>query len=52
VSLAALGWATPTSRYAASPRPYPSKPPASGYPPHFLVRRVTDAGTFTAFRRR
>ena len=47
----ALGGDTPASRYATSPRPYPSKPPAPQYPAHFLVKRVTDAGTFRFQRR-
>jgi transposase InsO family protein len=43
---AALGGATPASRYAASPRPYPSRLPPPEYPGHYLVKRVTNAGTF------
>jgi putative transposase len=42
----ALGQETPASRYAASPRPYPGRLPVLEYPGHFLVKRVTDAGTF------
>ena len=42
----ALGGDTPASRYTESPRPYPERPPAPEYPGHFLVKRVTDAGTF------
>jgi transposase-like protein len=42
----ALGGDTPASRSAASPRPYPERPPVPEYPGHFLVKRVTDAGTF------
>ena len=40
-----LNQATPASRYRASPRPYPARLPALEYPGHFLVKRVTDAGT-------
>jgi transposase InsO family protein len=43
---AALGGATPASRYAASPRPYPARLPPPEYPGHYLVKRVTNAGTF------
>jgi hypothetical protein len=42
----ALGGDTPASRYTATPRPYPERPPVPEYPGHFLVKRVTDAGTF------
>ena len=42
----ALGGDTPASRYAASRRPYPERLPTPEYPGHFLVKRVTDAGTF------
>lgn len=42
----ALGQETPASRYRASPRAYPSRLPVPEYPGHFLVKRVTDAGTF------
>ena len=42
----ALGMETPASRYATSPRPYPERLPVPEYPGHFLVKRVTDAGTF------
>lgn len=42
----ALGDETPASRYAPSPRPYPARLPALEYPGHFLVKRVTNAGTF------
>ena len=41
----ALG-GTPASRYTESPRPYPERLPVPEYPGHFLVKRVTDAGTF------
>ena len=37
---------TPASRYTGSPRPYPERLPVPEYPGHFLVKRVTDAGTF------
>lgn len=42
---AALGGATPASRYTASLRPYPDRLPALEYPGHFTVKRVTRAGT-------
>jgi putative transposase len=43
---AALGGQPPASRYAASVRPYPARLPPLEYPAHFLVKRVTNAGTF------
>jgi transposase InsO family protein len=42
----ALQQETPASRYTISPRTYPSKLPIPEYPLHFLVKKVTDAGTF------
>ena len=36
---------SPASRYAGSRRPYPERLPPPEYPGHFLVKRVTDAGT-------
>jgi transposase InsO family protein len=42
----ALGGDTPRSRYLPSRRPYPERLPVPEYPGHFLVKRVTDAGTF------
>jgi hypothetical protein len=42
----ALQLETPASRYPSSPRPFPNRPPTLEYPGHFLVKRVTDAGTF------
>jgi hypothetical protein len=42
----ALQLETPASRYRSSPRPYPTRLPPVEYPGHFLVKRVTDAGTF------
>lgn len=42
----ALGQETPASRYGASVRSYPARLPVPEYPRHFLVKRVTDAGTF------
>jgi hypothetical protein len=42
----ALQQETPASRYASSARPYPSSLPTPEYPLHFLVKKVTDAGTF------
>jgi transposase InsO family protein len=41
-----LGGRTPSSRYTASPRPFPERLPPLEYPGHFLVKRVTNAGTF------
>lgn len=41
-----LGGQTPSSRYTASPRPFPEQLPPLEYPGHFLVKRVTNAGTF------
>jgi putative transposase len=40
-----LGGRTPGSRYRVSPRPYAGVVPAFEYPDHFLVKRVTNAGT-------
>jgi putative transposase len=40
-----LGGRTPSSRYTASPRPFPNHLPPLEYPGHFLVKRVTNAGT-------
>ena len=37
---------TPANRYVVSSRPYPGRLPTIEYPGHFLVKRVTDAGTF------
>lgn len=42
---AALDGQTPAARYAISPRVYPATLPALEYPGHFLVKRVTHAGT-------
>jgi len=47
----ALQQETPASRYARSARPYPSTLPTPEYPLHFLVKKVTDAGTFRFQRR-
>jgi putative transposase len=43
---AALGGRTPASHYRPSPRPYPARLPPLEYPGHYLVKRVTNAGTF------
>ena len=43
---AALDGQTPASRYQPSPRPYPRTLPPQEYPGHFLVKRITNAGTF------
>jgi transposase InsO family protein len=42
---AALGGDPPAARYAPSPRAYPAQLPPLEYPGHFLVKRVTHAGT-------
>ena len=42
----ALGGQPPASQYVGSPRVYPEQLPALEYPGHFLVKRVTNAGTF------
>lgn len=42
----ALQLETPANRYVVSSRPYPARLPIIEYPGHFLVKRVTDAGTF------
>jgi len=41
----ALDLKTPASPYRSSRRPYPDRLPVPEYPGHFLVKRVTDAGT-------
>jgi putative transposase len=41
-----LGGKTPASCYGHSPRNYPARLPPLEYPGHFLVKRVTAAGTF------
>lgn len=42
----ALDDQTPASRWTPSPRPFPDRLPPLEYPGHFLVKRVTNAGTF------
>jgi transposase InsO family protein len=42
----ALDYRTPASLYRPSARPMPAKLPAPAYPGHYLVRRVSNAGTF------
>ena len=42
---AALGGDLPAARYVISPRAYPAQLPPLDYPGHFLVKRVTHAGT-------
>lgn len=42
----ALDGATPSAQYRASGRVYPAQLPAIDYPGHFVVKRITDAGTF------
>ena len=39
------GGTPPGAHYTPSPRPYPATLPPLDYPGHFLVKRVTDAGT-------
>jgi len=41
----ALHGRTPGSRYRPSPRSYPEQLPSLEYPGHFVVKRVTSAGT-------
>jgi transposase InsO family protein len=41
----ALGGAPPASQYAPSARRYPDRLPALEYPGHYIVKRVTNAGT-------
>ena len=41
-----LRGATPTSRYRPSPRLYTGILPPIEYPGHFIVKRITNAGTF------
>jgi putative transposase len=43
---ATLGGQTPSSHYNPSPRSFPEQLPALDYPGHFVVKRVTSAGTF------
>jgi putative transposase len=38
--------ARPAHCYAPSPRPYPERLPPLEYPGHFIVKRITNAGTF------
>lgn len=42
----ALAGTTPTAPYRSSSRAYPTQLPAIDYPGHFLVKRITGAGTF------
>jgi hypothetical protein len=42
---AALDGDPPAARYVASSRVYPATLPPLEYPDHFLVKRVTHAGT-------
>jgi putative transposase len=42
----ALNYRPPASRSQPSARPLPAKRPAPAYPGHYLVRRVSTAGTF------
>ena len=42
----ALNGRTPASQYRSSPRPYPRILPPQEYPGHFLVKKITTAGTF------
>lgn len=47
----ALRGRPPAAVYRPSPRPYPETLPPLEYPGHFLVKRVTDAGTVRFHRR-
>jgi putative transposase len=42
---AALNGDTPAQRFTPADREYPTRLPATDYPSHFLVKRVTSAGT-------
>lgn len=42
----ALAGDPPAARYRSSPRPFPNRVPPLEYPGHFIVKRVTNAGTF------
>lgn len=42
----ALGQETPANRYTPSTQAYPARLPVPEYPGHFVVKHVTDAGTF------
>jgi transposase InsO family protein len=42
----ALDGTTPAAHYRSSPRAYPAQLPAIEYPGHFVVKRITGAGTF------
>lgn len=42
----ALGGEPPAARYTSSPRVFPERLPPLEYPGHFIVKRVTNAGTF------
>jgi transposase InsO family protein len=42
----ALGGDPPAARYVVSARPFPDRLPQLEYPGHFIVKRVTNAGTF------
>jgi putative transposase len=42
----ALQGRTPAELYRPSPRPFPARLPVLEYPGHFVVKRVTNAGTF------
>jgi hypothetical protein len=42
----ALHGCTPASQYRSSPRSYPRILPPQEYPGHFLVKKITTAGTF------
>ena len=48
---AALGGRPPAAVYRASPRPYPGALPPVEYPGHFIVKRVTNAGTIRLKKR-
>ena len=48
----ALGGCPPATLYRPSPRPYPHCLPPIEYPGHFIVKRVTDAGSIFFPRQR
>jgi hypothetical protein len=42
----ALEGAAPSTRYQPSPRPFANRLPPLEYPGHFIIKRITNAGTF------
>lgn len=41
-----LGGDPPADHYTSSPRPFPERLPQLEYPGHYIVKRITNAGTF------